>query len=122
MVDFAILQTRVTRGGSNEGFARKAAETARCEATRKKGQREFKEKLLEVCVPAALLFWPPSSLPTIRIAMSPIWAGGQFRWNALVTGFQDPLNTASSGGERMIHLLAPEVNLGFLFVDRDMHY
>lgn len=104
----------MTCGGSNEGFACKPGETARRDAPRQERQRELKEKLLQVRIPAVLLSWPSFSSSEIRVAVSRIRAAGQFRLKALVTGFQGPLNTASSGGERMIHLLPPEVNVGFL--------
>lgn len=104
----------MTCGGSNEGLACKSGEAARRDAPREECQRELKEKLLQIRIRAVLLPWPVFSLSEIRVAVSRTRGSGQFRWKALVTGFQDPLNTANSGGERMIHLSPPEVNLAFL--------
>ena len=93
MVDFAISESRVICGGSNEGFTGELGKTARGDAARKERQRELKEKLVEVRIPAVLLLSPAFSLPKIRVPVNLNRAAGRFCWTALMTGFQGPLNT-----------------------------
>lgn len=114
MIEFPISEPRLTGSGPNERLTCQFGETGRCDPARKKDQREFKEKLLQVSVPAVFLSQPTFSAPKTRVTMSRVGGARQFRWSGFVARFQSWLNTARSRSERIITLFAPDVNPAFL--------
>lgn len=114
MIKLPVSQSRLTSGGSNERFSCESGETGRCNATRKKDQCEFKEKVRQVCVLAVFLPWTAFCAPKTRVTMGRVRGARQSRWSGLAMRFQSSLNTARSAGERIINLLAREVNPAFL--------
>ncbi len=100
MIELPVSQARLTSGGSNERFSGKSGKTGRCDAARKKHQREFKEKLLQVGVSAVFQpFAPPvraqgevhdepcqrreaASVVGIGDEISGLAQYGMFRWSA----------------------------------------
>jgi hypothetical protein len=63
MIEFPVSQPRLTGGGSNERFTCQSRETGRCDTARKEDERELKEKLLQISVPAVFLSRPAFSAP-----------------------------------------------------------
>jgi hypothetical protein len=57
MIELPVSKSGLTGGGPNERFSSESGEPGRCNAARKKNQREFKEKLLQVR--AAAISVPP---------------------------------------------------------------
>lgn len=95
MVDFPVSQTRVPCGGSNESFACEFGETARRNAAWQERRREFKEKLLQICIGMVLRLWRRFSAPKTRVAIDRVGDASRCYWKAFLGRFQGSLNTST---------------------------